>query len=301
MMHKLTDSELIEELKNRFEENERTLNALKVVHEKIVEVNKKLQESEAMKSNFLSNIRNEINNPLTSILCISKVLVDSESPDRDTVASMAGSIHSEAFNLDFQIRNIFAAAELEAGELPLSVSRADIDTLIYSSIDAFIRKANDKKITVSFDSLAVSGAAPSFMTDPEKIQLAVTNLLSNAIEYSNEGGKVEVRAWQDGEYLNISVKDYGIGIDEADHAVIFDRFKQLDSGVAKSHLGQGLGASVTKAAIELLNGTISLVSAKDQGSTFTISVPEAAADEGVDVYSGESNEFFFEVEEEKEF
>lgn len=300
-MHKLSDSELIEELKSRFEENTRTLEALKKVHEKIVEVNKKLQESEAMKSNFLSNIRNEINNPLTSILCISKVLVDSESPARDTVASMAGSIHSEAFNLDFQIRNIFAAAELEAGELPLSISRADIDTLIYSAIDAFIHKANDKKITVSFDSLAVSGADPSFMTDPEKIQLAVTNLLSNAIEYSNESGKVEIKAWRDGENLNISVKDHGIGIDESDHQVVFDRFKQLDSGVAKSHLGHGLGASVTKAAIELLNGTVSLVSAKDQGSTFTVSVPEAQGDAGADMYSGDSNEFFFEVEEEKEF
>ena len=298
-MHKISDNELIEELKKRFEENGKTLNALKVVNEKIVEVNKKLQESEALKSNFLSNIRNEINNPLTSILCMSKVLADSGSQDMETVVSMAGSIHSEAFNLDFQLRNIFAAAELEAGETEMSLSRADIDTLIYSSIESFIHKANARKITVSFESLARSGAPHEFTTDPEKLQLAVTNLLSNAIEYSHEGGRVEIKAWIDKAVLNISVRDYGIGIDKADHKAVFDRFRQLDSGVSKSHLGHGLGASVTKAVVELMNGTIDLESEKGKGSIFTISIPEAG--DGGDVFSGDSNEFFFEVQEEKEF
>jgi hypothetical protein len=77
-MKRLNDGELIDELKKRFEENDELLNTLKVVNNKLMDVNKRLHESEALKSHFLSNIRNEIVNPLTSILCMSKAVMDGE-------------------------------------------------------------------------------------------------------------------------------------------------------------------------------------------------------------------------------
>ena len=296
-MNRLTDSELIEELNKRFKENGEALNALRVMTKKLEKLNGKLQESESLKSNFLSNIRNEINNPLTSIICMSKELTE-ESLDSETISSIAGMIHSESFNLDSQLRNIFAAAEFEAGEAALSISRVDIDMLINSTIESLDHKADEKRIKVNYMSLDKSGEETSFNTDSEKVQFVIFNLLGNAIEYSHEEGEVELKAWRHDGRMNISVEDHGIGMDISDQEIIFDRFKQLDSGVAKSHLGQGLGLSIIKAAIELLYGTVSIECVKDKGCLFTISIPEAESATEVYTISNEGNEFIFEEAEE---
>ncbi len=114
-MKKLTDSELIEELNKRFKENEKAFNALKIMTKKLENLNAKLHDSETLKSSFLSNIKNEINNPLTSILLMSKELISGEPLDAETLSSLGRVIHSEAFSLNSQLRNIFAAAEFESG------------------------------------------------------------------------------------------------------------------------------------------------------------------------------------------
>ena len=299
-MSRLTDSELIEELRKRSEDNSRALHDLKMMTEKLESLNKKLQESEKLKSNFLSNIRNEINNPLTSILCISKVIMDGDEKEIENIISMSESIYKEAFSLDFQLRNIFAAAELEAGEAFPSISRIDVDMIINGVIDQFKRRAEEKKMVVSYVTMESAGEDPSLMSDAEKLQIVVANLLSNAIEFSHDGGSVEIKAMRAGTDLAISVQDHGVGIDESEQNTIFDRFKQLDTGVTKSHLGHGLGASITKAVVDLLNGSISVSSEKDSGSLFTIFIPEAEGGSDLDMYSGDSNEFFFEVEEEQQ-
>ena len=113
-MNKLTDEELIEELRRRMTTNTRSLEELKELNEKLLEVNKKLEESEALKSHFISNITNEIINPFTSILGLSRSILAVKKENWKKVISMVALIHSEAFNLDFQLRNIFLAAKIEA-------------------------------------------------------------------------------------------------------------------------------------------------------------------------------------------
>ncbi len=297
-MSRLADNELIEELDRRFRENKQAFDALRVVTKKLEKLNKKLQESEALKSNFLSNIRNEINNPLTSIICMSKELISPETLDHETVSSIAGMIHSEAFNLDSQLRNIFIAAEFEAGEAALSISRVNIDMLVNGTIELLKHKTDGKIIKIDHISPRETGDDISFNTDPEKLQLVIFNLLANAVEYSHEGDRVELKAWRQDGHLNISVKDYGIGMDLPDQEVIFDRFRQLDTGVSKSHSGHGLGLSITKAAVELLNGAISIECIKDRGCIFTISIPDVESETEVDVTSNDGNEFIFEDMEE---
>ncbi len=133
-MKKLTDSDLIEELNKRFKENEKAFNALKIMTKKLEDLNKKLQDSETVKGSFLSNIKNEINNPLTSILVMSRELISGAPLDAETLSSLGRMIHSEAFSLDSQLRNIFAAAEFEAGEATLCVSKITINSLLHTTI-----------------------------------------------------------------------------------------------------------------------------------------------------------------------
>ena len=116
-MSDLTDKELIDELKKRFEVNKQTLNEVQELNDELRKVNRKLEDSEALKSHFISNITNEIINPFASILALSKNILSVDKENWKKVITMVSLIYSEAFNLDFQLRNIFVAAKLEAGEV----------------------------------------------------------------------------------------------------------------------------------------------------------------------------------------
>jgi signal transduction histidine kinase len=300
-MLKLSDAEFIEELSKRFEEKEKALYDLKVMTRNLEKVNRKLQESEALKSNFLSNIKNEINNPLTSILGLSQQLAKSTTLDMAVVSSIAVMIYGEAFSLDFQLKNIFSAAELEAGEEEVTVATVDVVHLLVNAIDSFKPKAEEKKVDVRLvcDWMGSEKNELLFKTDPEKLQIVFMNVLANAIEFNVEGGQVDVKVFKAAGELNISVEDSGIGIDKADLDIIFDRFRQVDGGTTKSHRGHGLGLSITRAVLDILNGRIHVQSTKDKGSVFTITIPESTAEAGMNIFSGDGNEFLFDEDEGK--
>lgn len=284
------DETLLNELRTRLEENRIAVANLRTMTQNLEALNERLRQSEALKSDFLSNIRNEINNPLMSIMGLAKQVVDGKA-DAETARSMAGTIYHEAFDLDFQLRNIFSAAELEAGEAALSVAQVDVVALVRGLITAFGHKAAEKHVTVLFE----PGADPlSFKTDPDKLQKVLANLLANAIEFNREGRRVTVKACRDAGRLNIAITDEGIGIPEADRKKVFDRFVQLDRGVRKRHKGHGLGLSITKSLVEMLNGMVTLSGAEGQGSVFTVSIAELGTGLDVDVTSEDGNEFIFE-------
>lgn len=294
-MSGLTDEELIDELKKRFTHTKQTLYDLKMLTKKLEEVNKKLEESERVKSTFVSHMKNEINNPLTSILGLSHQLIKSEGSDHQLVVAMANMIHSEAFSLDFQLRNIFAAAEIESGEAAVHVTRLDVETLIQDAIDSFRHLSDEKSITIVYGRLEVNQGEERllFKSDAEKLALIFTNLLSNAIEFNHHGGSITINAGVVDNNLSISVGDTGVGLDPDHIKIIFDRFTQLESGSRKQHKGHGLGLSITKAIIDMLEGDISVSCTIDKGCTFTVSLPQVETDIDADAFSVDGNEFFF--------
>src|ERR1035437_7614631 len=172
-MSKLTDEELIEELRNRFRMNRKALKELQELNCELKVVNKKLEESESLKGHFISNITNEIINPFTSILGLAKHILSVKKEDWKTVISMVALIHSEAFNLDFQLRNIFVAAKIEAGEIYPEILNVDIKTLIYNVLDAFRFEAKKKSLDFNFEFNIIPsiGSTFYFKTDPEKMRL----------------------------------------------------------------------------------------------------------------------------------
>jgi signal transduction histidine kinase len=295
-MDRLTNEQLIAALKDRFIENENAFESLRVMTDKLEDMNRKLLESERMKTSFLSNIRNEMNNPLTSIMGLSRQLVSEDSMPSDAIYSVASMIHSEAVSLDFQLRNIFAAAEIESGEVKLTPSAVDVDTLVQGVMEMFRVRASEKNIAVHYSPISPDPKdRVIFRTDSEKLQVVISNLLSNAIEFSHDGGQVEIKGWVEGGYLGLSVKDNGIGIEKADIGTIFERFKQLDSGSRKRHRGHGLGLSITRDLAGLLLGTISVSSAPGKGSVFTVdAIPELESSDDGNVLAINGNVFLFE-------
>lgn len=292
-MNELTDKELINELKKRFEQNKKALDEVQQLNEELKRVNKKLEDSEALKSHFISNITNEIINPFSSILGLAKNIMSLEKADWNKVKSMVSMIYYEAFNLDFQLRNIFVAAKIEAGEIYPETINVNVKHLLESVIDTFKYELKKKNLSVDFqfDIEPQKGGVYYFKTDPEKLKLIVSNHLSNAIKYSFEKNKIYLKAWESDEKLHISVKDFGTGISKENQKIIFDRFKKLDSGIDSIHRGHGLGLSINKALVDLLDGEIDIETKEAKGSEFTISIPQLKSD--ISGFAFDDNEMYF--------
>lgn len=297
-MGNLTDRQLLKELRLRLEEKKKMDVEFSELSKDFQSLTKKLKDSEALKSHFISNITNEIVNPFTSILGLSKAILSVEKNDWKKVVSMIALIHSEAFNLDYQLRNIFVAAKVEAGEIAPNISKVNIRSLVQTVIDAFsiISRKMGVEFDVQFNIDHGFGKNFYFKTDSEKLKLIVSNLINNALKYSYKDSKVIVKVWLDDDDLHASVQDFGTGISEKNQKIIFERFKRLDSGINSINRGHGLGLSITKSLLDVLGGTIEIDSQKGEGSTFTVSLPEAQ--NIVDGFSGEGNDIFFDDEDE---
>jgi signal transduction histidine kinase len=255
----------------------------------LIEVNERLRQSEELKGHFIANMRNEINDPLGSIIGLATEICDPRLPVERSRA-LAGQIKAEALHLEFQLRNIFCAAELEAGEASPFITTVDVASVLRDVEDTFSDEAKGKLQTLI---VHMPEGGNLFATDAEKLRVILANLLANAIEFSPSGGHIELRTFQQDGVLVLEVKDNGPGLNEVERSVIFERFRQLDVGYARAHRGQGLGLAVAKALAELLGGQILVDSESGRGSVFTCRLPPAPLTEGVDMSSFDGNLFIF--------
>lgn len=233
-------------------------------------VNKKLAVAEKYKTNFLSNLRNEMNNPLTSLVCLTQELVEVDREDKETINLTLNMIHSDVRVLVSQIRSMIIAAELEAGEISIRSSKLHLKSIVMECLKDIDSLIKEKDITISVD----IDDKHSIHTDKEKLQVALTNIISNGVIFNHPGGFVDIRSEETKDNkIIISIKDNGIGIRKDLIGAIFERFKQLDTGVSKLYGGHGLGLSIVKSITEILDGEIVVNSSLGKGSTFSITLP----------------------------
>ncbi len=294
-MRKISDNDLVSEISRRLDEYNKALHDLKKLTRKLETVNRKLQESEATKSDFLSNIRNEINNPLASIMGLSKHIIGG-ALKQDEIVSVAQTIYYETFDLDFQLNNIFIAAEIEAGESSIGVANVEVESFINRIIDSFEHKIKDRNLNVEFNCKCENGF--TFKTDPLKLHAIIMNLMANAVKFCLNGKSIKINVAKGDENLVISIEDQGKGIADEEKESMFDRFKQLEAGARKEHRGHGLGLSIVKSLLNQLGGQVDISGVYGENCIFTFSVPDFMADSETDVFSEEGNEFIFGSEEE---
>lgn len=269
----------------------------KALNRELIGVNEKLRQSEEIQSHFLARMRHEINNPLSAIMGLAdQAFQQALGPEQ--VGSICGRIKAEASYLDFQIRNLFAAADLEAGATVPSVTRVDVASVLRNVMEAFSQEAQAKALKAHLE--CASDPLPLvFATDAGMLRIIAANLLANAIEFSREGQAIHLRAALDHDVLVLEIEDEGLGIREEDRSVIFDRFRQLEEGPTRSHRGQGLGLPVTKALVDLLNGTIDVGGKIGKGAVFTCRLPRFTVLDESTTSSFEGNMFIFENPEER--
>ena len=245
----------------------------------LYELNEKLRDSEQLKGHFISNVTNEIVNPFTSVLALAANIQQLKEGDIKQAHHMAGLIFEEAFHLDFQLKNIFAAALIEAGKEETSNSTVDLHDFAVQLGEYFKSLLSKKKITLSFNFPGEenNGESLKFTTDKAKLDLILKNLISNSIKYSPEDSVVEVSFVIGNAELRVEVSDHGKGIKPEDRKVIFDRFKQLDEKINSVNTGHGLGLSIVQAYAEMLGGSVN-ISDNVNGGT----VVQVAIQQGVD-------------------
>jgi len=246
----------------------------KELEEEIKLLSLKLREAEQGKSDFLSNVRNEINNPLTSILGLTARMIELSKDEKMIMLSRL--VHQEVFELDYQMRNILAASEVEAGELQLLPSQVDIADLIDAQILYLKPRTCASGVAVQFINEIPLGTL--FSTDASLLQVVIVNLLANAVEFSQKNSKTFIKSKIEDGSLYLYIQDFGSGMDASMQKRIFERFHQLDNGSTKGHRGQGLGLSIVIEFVGMLGGDITCDSDSKIGTTITVRVPEFAVE-----------------------
>lgn len=290
----ITDQELILELQDRLNKSVYPGPDSRELLLKIDQLSARLREAEQIKSDFLSNIRNEIVNPLSALLGLSQALISVESIEQ--VQSLALLLHQEAFDLDFQMRNLFAAAEIEAnGFRPVPI-QTDIISIINQSIEAFSPRIQRKQLSVTLQN---SDVIDYVTIDPNLFHLIFSNVLANAIEFSTVKKNIIVSLTKSENEFHLSIRDFGIGFDMANRENIFDRFKQLHTGTTKAHRGQGLGLSIVQECVDALGANMQVNSIGGQYTEFAFSFPVSPTQLLPKGISESGNDVLFDSEEEE--
>ena len=263
----------------------------------LIDINKKLEDSEKFKTHFISNVTNELINPFTSIIGLSQSILYANKQDWKKIISMVALIHSETFSLELQLKNILNAARIEAGLMDLIPERTDISHLLDSLRDEFQHVFLKRKI--GFEMLQKYSPdrieQKYFTIDGEKLFIILSNLLDNALKFSTEDTKIFLESHMLKNKLEVKIIDMGIGIPEDKIEVIFNRFTRLDNEINSIQPGQGLGLSICKGIVDLYEGEIKVTKNEYDGATFTLIIPEQNAE--ADSFTTNMNETFFDMEE----
>lgn len=285
-IQKLSDEMLLDEIKRRFEEKSSSLGEMEFLNKKLLDLNKKLEATDSAKSLFLSLIKNEFNNPISSILNICSILINNKKPERNM--EFTKMLHKEAMGLDFQIKNIIAASEIEAGKTESYITKIDFDSL-YNEVKSIFRYlVEEKNLNMSFKDETNS----DIFSDGAKIYIILLNLLSNACEHSYQDGNVSVTVKNDDSNLYIEVRDDGEGIKIDNKLLVYNRFAQFNVGANRPKSGLGLGLSVVKGEVESVGGSIDYES-NPKNTVFFVKIPLAKECKGSCGIGG-ANDILFE-------
>jgi PAS domain S-box-containing protein len=234
------------------------------------EQNERLRELDRLKDEFVALVSHELRTPLTSIRGYLELVTDGEGGDlTDEQRQFLGVVERNADRLLALVGDLLFLAQIEAGKLSLEVGAVDLGAVASESVDAARPFADEKEITLS---LAV-GPVPLLAGDGARIGQLVDNLVSNALKFTPEGGRVDVRAQARNGSAVIEVRDSGIGIPADEQERLFERFFRSSNATERQIQGTGLGLAISKAIVEAHGGEIAVTSELGVGTTFRVSLP----------------------------
>jgi len=222
---------------------------------------------------FVTQVTHELRTPLTNIRAYAETLSSGMFEDPKVVAECYNVITKETRRLSRLIEDILSVSQLEVGSMELAVDQVDLRAVLEEGVRDVAGLADEKNIDVQ---LVLPAKLEPIRADRDKLAVVLNNLLGNAIKYTPPDGIVIVGCKAaDGETV-ITVKDNGIGIDPIDHGRIFERFQRGSEAEAQAQTGTGIGLYTAREIVRRHGGEIELISAKGNGSTFLVRLPQAA-------------------------
>ena len=231
-------------------------------------------QAEQAKSSFLSNMSHEIRTPINAVLGMNEMILR-ECKD-EQILHYATNIRSSGQMLLSLINDILDMSKIESGKMEIVPADYELSDVIFDLWNVIILRAREKGLTVDF---IIDETLPrTLFGDEVRVKQIVTNLLTNAVKYTPEGGiKMRVgykRSGADQIALELSVEDTGLGIRPEDKEKLFDRFQRLDEKHTRNIEGTGLGLNITMSLLKMMGGDMKIVSEYQKGSTFTVTIPQ---------------------------
>ena len=227
---------------------------------------------ETNRREFVANVSHELRTPLTNIKSYTETLLtDDGSIPNDMAKNFLGVIMSEADRMTHIVSDLLILSKFDYGKMVLTMQTFPLYDLLKKICDAIMLTAQKSGCNLL---LLADKNLPMITADKERIEQVIVNILSNAIKYTPEGGRITVSSDYNKEgFVSVSVEDTGTGIPAEDLPKLFDRFYRVDKARSRAQGGTGLGLSIAKEIIELHKGTINVSSELGKGSTFTIVLP----------------------------
>ncbi|MEC4272321.1 DUF3365 domain-containing protein [Adlercreutzia sp. R25] len=294
-LNTLYDS-LESQVAERTEQLQRANDELEQQRKRVEEINERLQRDSRYKSDFLAIVSHELRTPLTSILAFTDLLEQEISPDNEAAVKQLDEIDKNGALLLEMVDNVLECARIQAGSESVNLELIDLNDIV-GMIEAAMSPVAVKK-GVLFET-RVSAAVPLIESDWEKLRRAIVNLVSNAVKFTPSGGRVTLEVeyespaqllrsdrWRSATFIGgevpsgggvvaITVTDSGIGIPADKHVLVFERFRQENMSTVRRYGGSGLGLSLVRDLVAMLEGCVTLRSAPGEGSTFSLYVPVA--------------------------
>ena len=248
-----------------FQNDEKEKRALELVIAK-----EKAEESDWLKTAFLANMSHEIRTPMNGILGFSELLKKPNLTGQQQQHYIR-IIEKSGHRMLNTINDIISISKIESGLMELDISESNVNEQI-EYIYTFFKPEVEGRGLQLFKKNGLPFDKAVLKTDREKIFAILTNLVKNAIKFT-ETGSIDIGYIQKGEYLEFYVKDSGIGVDDERQEAIFERFMQADISDSRAYEGAGLGLSISKAFVEMLGGELRVESKKGKGSSFYFTIP----------------------------
>lgn len=240
---------------------------------------------DAIRRDFVANISHELKTPIGALSLLSEAVLGA-SEDPHSIVKFATRMQTEAKRLSDLVQEIIDLSRLQDDDPLRNAKGLNLARLISDAIDGSRMAAEARNISISFnqtDDLEVLG-------DSRQIEMAISNLVENAINYSPDGTRVAIALRKQGALAEISISDQGVGIPEKEIERIFERFYRVDPARSRATGGTGLGLSIVKHVVNNHGGDISVWSVEGAGSTFTIRLPLSTRNDANKKMSHQSEE-----------
>ena len=232
-----------------------------------------LRRVDRVRRDFVANVSHELRTPLTAVRGYVEALME-EPVEPGEQRKFLEVIDRHTGRMERLVRDLLRLARLDAQQEAADVQAIDVAALFRSASADLSERIDRRKLQVD---IRVKPAASVIHADQHKLQDALRNLIENAVNYSPEGGRIEMEAYADGERVLLSVGDEGPGVPEADLGRVFERFYRVDKSRTGDPGGTGLGLSIVRHLVELHGGKVTAANRAEGGAVFTISLPHRRA------------------------